>query len=611
VAPPEVAPVSPPVIEKPPEELKLVSPPSIRAGPRKVSPPPVAVTDPVTTMTSPPSPLQVAPPSPLEVAPPSPVKLSSPLQVAPPVEVAPPAEEIAPSTEQRSKMKVETTRLNKDRNDSATNRVPLGINVTKVKPVTLEVLHTATEDDQKPRKTSESLKTIESTATLEATKRNETKANEKFVSEVTLCVNSNVKPKLSSEFQLVPSDNVNKESNVTVTGTKVAPLQKSDSLVYQMTLSLNKPKSAGAVGAKTQNAHSWKSSPVRTGVGSVKESPFKQSEAAGKPVASYVKDHKSNTPRKPASSPFAVSYLKSKSPVSQVTASLKSNSAPPHDEHRVQSGRKINKLTPTSWLHKSSESNVSTRKGTAASTEPEMSTSKKVNPKFAQMQQKFAGSSSSSPTPSKDRSFGSVHSVKKTQLKSDLSVSNSKEKRTPSKLNDNTSSETVHTAQVNGSADDVTKATAESTKSSIVVQVTDNSSALVVEPHVTGQTISLVINNDNHEDPISVIPPGVSMTQTSKTEEDIISVKKPASPGIMSEAALLTKTNGTVVETNNNTYVQSQPQKASPPKSTDPPQFVKRLQDQTIMDGDQVVFVVEITGKSAPGMSVVLKIWCH
>ena len=592
VAPPEVAPVSPPAVEKPPEEVKLVSPPNIKVPPRKVSSPAAVVTTPVATARSPPSPVQVAPPSPVQVAPRA------------PVQVPPPVVKVAPSTEQRSKLKVETTRLNMDRNGSAASRAPLGINVKKVTPVMLEVLHPVGEDEQKPQKSGESSKTIESTATVELKKRNETKANEKFVSQVTMSVNSNAKPNLPSAFQLVPSDNINKESDVMLTGTKVTPSQKSDSLVYQMTLSLNKPKSAAAApaGGQAPNAPSWKS-PLRTGVVSVKESPFKQSEAAGKPVTSYVKDQKSNTPRQKGSSPFAVSYLKSNSPVSQVTASLKSNSAPTGpEESRKQTGRKVNKLTPATWLQKPNESSVSAKKGShvVATTKPESSAGKGVNSRFAQMQQKFSGASSTAAP--KDQSFGSVYSVTKTQLKSDLSVPHTNEKRPVSKSSIDTSLKTTRTAQLNGSTEETVTVVPQLTKSSLVVQVTDNTAALVVEPHKKGQSISLVINNDNHEDPISVIPsvapPCVSTTRTSKTEQDVVSVNKSASPGAISEAPLSSKTNGTMMELNNNTYVQSQPRKTSLPKSTEPPQFVRRLEDQAVMDGDQVEFVVEIIGMS-------------
>ena len=725
VAPPEVIPVAPPAAEKRPEEIKLVSPPSIRMAPCKVSPTSDVAS--IGIATSLPAPIQVSPPA--------------------SVQIAPPAVEVAPSTEHRNKMKVDLTRLNTDRNGSAAGRTPLGINVMKVKPVTLEVLSPTGENDQKaqnwrespktnvressktnvressktnvrespktnvreslqtnvrestktnvreslktnvreslktnvreslktnvrePPKTNvqeslktnvressktnvqeslktnvresktnvreslnlqeslktnvrepsqanvreslktnvreslqtnvqeslktnvrESSKTNESTATMESAERNKTKENGSFVSQVTMSVNSDVKPKLPSAFELVPSNSVNKESGATLTGTKVTPSQKSDSLVYQMTLSLNDPKMApGGAGAKVQTAPPWRASSVRTGVTSVKESPFKQSEAAGKPVTSYMKDQKSNASRQKSGSPAVASYLKSK-PANQVaTPTLKSNSVSVvPDKSRAQTSSKVTSTTAVS-LQKPRRSSLTNKEvASKASVEPEAPTARKVNSKFAQMQQKFSGSSASSSP--KDKGFGTVYSKTKTQVKSDVSVSNTNEKRPLSKPNTEVLSKTTRVMQINGSKDDAVTAVPSSTKSSLIVQVT--SSAVKGKVHQKGQPVSLIIDNEHRKDPVSTIPPA----RTANPEEVSISVNK--SPCVISDVTLSSKSNGGVAETNNNTYVQSQTlsMKPTPLISSDPPQFVRRLEDLTVMDGDRVELVVEITG---------------
>ena len=718
VAPPEVIPVAPPAAEKRPEEIKLVSPPSIRMAPCKVSPTSDVAS--IGIATSLPAPIQVSPPA--------------------SVQIAPPAVEVAPSTEHGNKMKVDLTRLNKDRNGSAAGRMPLGINVMKVKPVTLEVLSPTGEDDKKvlnvresskmnvresskmnvreslktnvressqtnvressktnvreslktnvressktnvreslktnvrePPKTNvqeslktnvressktnvqeslktniresktnvreslnlqeslktnvrepsqanvreslktnvreslqtnvqeslktnvrESSKTNESTATMESAERNKTKENGSFVSQVTMSVNSDVKPKLPSAFELVPSNSVNKESGATLTGTKVTPSQKSDSLVYQMTLSLNDPKMAPVgAGAKVQTAPPWRASSVRTGVTSVKESPFKQSEAAGKPVTSYMKDQKSNASRQKSGSPAAASYLKSK-PANQVaTSTLKSNSVSVvPDKSRAQTSSKVTSTTAVS-LQKPRRSSLTNKEvASKASVEPEAPTARKVNSKFAQMQQKFSGSSASSP---KDKGFGTVYSKTKTQVKSDVSVSNTNEKRRLSKPNIEVSSKTTRVLQINGSKDDAVTVVPSSTKSSLIVQVTNT--AVKGKVHQKGQPVSLIIDNEHRKDPVSTIP----QPRTTNPEDVSISVNKSPSPCVISDTPLSSKSNGGVAETNNNTFVQSQTlsMKPSPLKPSDPPQFVRRLEDQMVMDGDRVELVVEITG---------------
>ena len=783
VAPPEVIPVAPPAAEKRPEEIKLVSPPSIRMAPCKVSPTSDVAS--IGIATSLPAPIQVSPPA--------------------SVQIAPPAVEVASSTEHRNKMKVDLTRLNTDRNGSAAGRTPLGINVMKVKPVTLEVLSPTGENDQKlqnwressktnvpessktnvreslktnvrespktnvrespktnvressktnvreslktnvressmtnvrespktnvreslktnvressktnvqessktnvreslktniressktnvreslktnvrePPKTNvqeslktdvressktnvqeslktnvqeslktnvressktnvqeslktdvresktnvreslnlqeslktnvrepsqanvreslktnvrESSKTNESTAIMETAERNKTKENGSFVSQVTMSVNSDVKPKLPSAFELVPSNSVNKELGATLTGTKVTPSQKSDSLVYQMTLSLNDPKMApGGAGAKVQTAPPWRASSVRTGVTSVKESPFKQSEAAGKPVTSYMKDQKSNASRQKSGSPAVASYLKSK-PANQVaTPTLKSNSVSVvPDKSRAQTSSKVTSTTAVS-LQKPRRSSLTNKEvASKASVEQEAPTARKVNSKFAQMQQKFSGSSASSSP--KDKGFGTVYSKTKTQLKSDVSVSNTNEKRPLSKLNTEISSKTTRVLQINGSKDDAVTAVPSSTKSSLIVQVTNT--AVKGKVHQKGQPVSLIIDNDHRKDPVSTLP----LARTANPEEVSISVNKSPSPCVISDAPLSLKTNGGIAETNNNTYVQSQTlsMKSSSLKPSDPPQFVRRLEDQMVMDGDRVELVVKITG---------------
>ena len=576
MAPPEVIQVAPPAAERRPEEIKLVSPPSIRMAPCKVSPTSDVVS--ISVAMSQPAPIQVSPPA--------------------PVQVAPPAVEVAPSTEHRNKMKVDLTRLNKDRNGPAAGRTPLGINVMKVKPVTLEVLSPTGENDKKVQNVRESSKTNESTPRRESVERNKVKENGSFVSQVTMSVNSDVKPKLPSEFDLVPSNSVNKESSATLTGTKVTPLQKSDSLVYQMTLSLNDPKALGGAGAKVQTAPPWRASSVRTGVASVKESPFKQSEATGKPVASYMKDQKSNGARHKAGSPSTASYVKSKSPASQVTTmtTLKPNSvSAASDRSRAQGGNRLASTTAVS-LQKPRLSSLSNKDvNSKVSTEPEAPTARKVNSKFAQMQQKFSGSSASSLP--KDKGFGTVYSKTKPQVKSDVSVSNTNEKRQLSKPNTDISSKTTRVMQMNGSKDDAATAATSSTKSSLIVQVTNSTVTGKLQPvHQKGQPVSLIIENEHRKDPLPTMPP----TRTAKTEDASVSVNKSPSTCVISDAPLSSKSNGGVAETNNNTYVQSQTlsMKSSSLKSSDPPQFVRRLEDQTVMDGDRVAFVVEITGRS-------------